>query len=133
MPCSLSLHLTIPHPSIPLFLHLSTLQPLPSPFLTSPHLHPSPLHTSVPHLSTPPSLTSPHLHRSHSQVPIQHKMILPDLLTQSEVSLVLYVEEEGRGEEGRRGRREEGGEEREKGRRGGGEGEGGRKTLFSLH
>lgn len=55
-------------------------------------------------------------------------MILPDLLTQSEVSLVLYVEEEWRGEEGGRG-----GEEREKGRRGEGEGEGGRKTLFSLH
>ena len=57
-------------------------------------------------------------------------MILPDLLTQSEVSLVLYVEEEGRGEEGGRG-----GEERERrGRREeGGEGEGGRKTLFSLY
>lgn len=37
-----------------------------------------------------------HFHPSHSQVPIQHKMILPDLLTQSEVSVVLYIEQEGR-------------------------------------
>ena len=132
MPCSPSLHLSIPHPSIPLFLHLSTLQPLPSPSLTSPHLRPSPLHTSVPHLSTPPSLTSPHLRPSPLHTSIPHLSTPPSLplsgtyTTQNdstrpphsvwgELSVI------------RRGRRERGGEG--EGKKGGRRGRRGKKNF----